>query len=179
MCLFSWEESEGRNRLTDQRKWRKGSRELRPPWKGMWGNGTERPGKTGLCDQKVGTGTLEFGEETALSVISPDWSYGLWLREIEMATKVGNIKKMWNYYIISSSWTLETFRLMTELWQKKKTISQMKDYNRYGRHLGFDCPTSIASSSNAVPWFPLGELLIPLSWSVGQVGVYIPAPCLL
>lgn len=66
----------------------------------MWEDGTERPGKTGLCDQKVGTGTLEFSEETALSVVSPDWSYGLWLHEIEMAIKVGNIKKMWNYYII-------------------------------------------------------------------------------
>lgn len=181
MCLFSWEESEGRNRLTDQRKWRTGSRVLRSTWghsKGMWEDGTERPGKTGLCDQKVGTGTLEFGEETALSVVSPDWSYGLGLRDIEMASKVGNIKKMWNYYIISSSWTLETSRLMAELWQKK-AISQVKDCNGYGRHLGFDCPASIASSSNAAPCFPLGELLIPLSWSVGQVGVYIPAPCLL
>ena len=55
----------------------------------------------------------------------------------------------------------------------KKIINQMKEYNTYGRHLAFDCPTSISSSFNIAPWFPLRES--PPSWSVGQVDVCILA----
>lgn len=57
--------------------------------------------------------------------------------------KLGRLSMKLGYYVIFMS---TDDRTVTE-----KTISQMKEYNMYGRHLVFDYPISISSSFNIAP----------------------------
>lgn len=57
--------------------------------------------------------------------------------------KLGRLSMKLRYYVIFMSTDDRTVT--------KKIINQMKEYNTYGRHLAFDCPTSISSSFNIAP----------------------------